>query len=62
METYDIQDAIETDKPIRFVIQNLDGGKAIISNKPKGIASRDLHFTATYNPMVAIIDGGLRMT
>nr|DAP37235.1 MAG TPA: hypothetical protein [Crassvirales sp.] len=58
METYDIQDAIETDKPIRFVIQNLDGGKAIISNKPKGIASRDLHFTATYNPMVAIIDGG----
>lgn len=58
METYDIQDAIETDKPIRFVIQNLDGGKAIISNKPKGIASRDLHFTATHNPMVAIIDGG----
>lgn len=58
METYDIQNSIETDKPIRFVIQNLDGGKAIISNKPKGIASRDLHFTATHNPMVAIIDGG----
>lgn len=58
METYDIQDAIETDKPIRFVIQNLDGGKAIISNKPKGIANKDLHFTATRNPMVAIIDGG----
>ena len=58
METYDIQDSIETDKPIRFVIQNLDGGKAIISNKPKGIANRDLHFTATHNPMVAIIDGG----
>ena len=33
METYDIQDAIETDKPIRFVIQNLDGGKDIIFNK-----------------------------
>lgn len=58
METYDIQDAIETDKPIRFIIQNLDGGKAIISNTPKGISNKDLHFSATHNPMVAIIDGG----
>lgn len=58
METYDIQNSIETDKPIRFIIQNLDGGKAITSNTPKGISNRSLHFSATHNPMVAIIDGG----
>lgn len=58
METYDIQDAIETDKPVRFTLQNLDGGRAIISNTPKGIANKSLHFTATHNPMIAVIDGG----
>lgn len=58
-DTYDIQNAVQNNTPIRLTIQGLDRGAVIKSNTPQGIGTKKLHFNYEDNPIIGITDGGV---